>query len=301
MSIPTDPLEFYLHPIVLLAFAIGFVIIVLGICAIKVPRSRKYLKPFFKIFYVLAMAPLYAVAGLIWLVTFSKINIFKKFKEIEFQQKFKDIYLEPTKTFEDMRLNPQRYHVWVGIFICVVLSFPLQLLMVTIAESFYTGQESIVFGILNPAAPAIVDPIRRWLMLATTGILVWVPTKFAIHFLAVKFHKYDNSDEPARPWYDKVRLLYLSWGYIIAADMIWAVGMCIALLFPTWEGMIFAWSFAVICGIIEAFLQYYSIRGLYKMEWFKAIFIWFLSMIPAGLTVLLLQGWLGPLIVNAIP
>jgi hypothetical protein len=138
-------------------------------------------------------------------------------------------------------------------------------------------------------------------MLSITGIFTWIPTKFTIHFLALKFHKYDNSDEPKdRPWYDKVRLIYIAWGYIIAADMVWALGLSISLLLPTWEGLMFAWIFVIICGLMEMFLQFYSLRGLYKMGWKKSIIIWFLSMIPAALTIFLLQFWLGPLIVNLL-
>ncbi|NVM28961.1 MAG: hypothetical protein HWN65_08955 [Candidatus Helarchaeota archaeon] len=301
MTIPNNPWEFYTHPIVLLTFGIGAVIVILGICAIKVPKSRRYLKPFFKIYYVLAMAPLYAVAGLLYLFSIGELNLFRKFKDNNFQEKFKNIYLEPTKTFEDMRLNPQKYRLWIAIFICVVLSFVLQYIAIGVAEKFYSGQESIIFGVISSEPPQVVDPLQRWLMVSITGIFVWIPTKFTIHFLALKFHKYNNSDEPKnRPWYDKVRLIYISWGYIIAADTVWALGLGISLIFSTWEGLIFAWVFVIICGIMEQFLQFYSLRGLYKMGWFKAILIWIISMIPAALMILFLHWWLGPLIVNTI-
>lgn len=306
MSIPSDPLEFYLHPTTLIAIVFGLVLVLLALSSMKFPRIRPLLKPFFNIYYALVMAVLYTVAGIIYGITIGKINLFQKFRDINFQEKFKGIHLEPTKTFEDMRKNPENYHMWIAVFIVAVVTTLDYFFIIFLTEMFYDGKQSIIFGILSTAPPGIIEPVKRWLYIAITGIIMWIPTKLVIHLLVIIFHKYDKSDEPKnRPWYDKTRLIYIAWGYIIAADIVWILGMFISLLLsfviPSWEVLVFTWIFVIICGLMELFYQQYSLRGLFKLGWAKGFIIWLISMIPFAVTSFLVVELLGPIITGLFP
>jgi hypothetical protein len=306
MVIPDNPLDFYLSPAPFAAIVTGLILIVLSLSIISKPKLRPYVKPLFKFYYYLVMGPLLAVAGIIYVITISKINIFQKFREIGFYEKFKSIYLEPTRIFEDMRINPEKYHLWVGIYICAVFIAIDYIFITILTEMFYGGTQSIIFGVISSNPPGIIDPFKRWVYIAIVGNLVWIPTKFTIYFLVVLFHKYDKSDEPPnRPWYDKVRLIYIAWGYIIAADMVWILGMIISLLvsivIPSWEVLIFTWIFVIICGLMELLYQQYSLRGLFKIGWAKGFLFWLISMIPFAITSFLLVELLGPIIMNPLP
>ncbi len=243
MQIPDNQVEFFLHPVVFVALIIGFTI--LGITALLLikPELRKHFKFLFKFYFVIAVGPLYIVAAIIYAVSFSKINLFQKFKEIDFLKKFKQIYLEPEEIFEDMRINPTNYHLWIGVYICTVFITLDYLLISSLVYMYYGGRETIIFGILSSETPIFINSIQFWIYRALVGIIVWIPTKFVIYFLVIIFHKYDKSDESQRPWWDKPRLTYIAWGYIIAADSIWCLGMLISLfisiIIPSWEVLVF--------------------------------------------------------------
>ncbi len=251
------------------------------------------------------MAPLIAVAYFVFLITFGKVDIVKKLKEVDFFEKFKRVYLQPNLAFEDMRKNPTNYRLWEGAYLCAVFIFLDFFLITTLSQLFSNGNDNIVFGLLSTSPPGISNPYQRWLYKSITGILIWIPTKFAIYFLVLAIHKYDKTDEPKeRPWYDKARLTYIAWGYIIAADSIWCLGMVISLLFsimiPSWEVLIFTWVFVIICGLVELIYQQYSLHRLFKLSWIKGFVIWLLSMIPAAIANYLLVDLLGPIIFNGI-
>ena len=305
MAIPNNQIEFFLHPVVLTVLIIGFTILGFALCLAFIPKLRKYFKFLFKIYYYITMGPLYGVAGLIYAVTFSKVNLFEKFKEINFQEKFKNVYLSPSETFDDMRLNPTNYHLWIGIYICAVFITIDYFFISMLTFAFYSGQQSIIFGILSTGTAITTNPYANWVYYAILGNIVWIPTKFTIHFLALILHKYDNSDEPTRPWWDKPRLLYISWGYIIAADGVWSLGMLVSFIayfiFPSWEVLAFTWIPLIICGLIELLYQQHTIRYFYKMGWAKSFLIWILSMLPFALTSLLLIQMLGPIILSWVP
>lgn len=305
MAIPNNQIEFFLHPVVFTTLIIGFTLLGLALCITFIPAIRKYFRPLFYIYYYIVMGPLYAVAGIIFAITFTKVNLFQKFKEINFQQKFKDVYLAPSKIFEDMRVNPTNYHLWVGILICAVFITIDYFFISMLTYAFYGGKDSIIFGLLSNVPPITPNPAENWIYHAIMGNIVWIPTKFAIHFLAIAIHKYNKSGEPPRPWYDKARLLYISWGYIIAADAIWSFGMLISFLasfiWSSWEVLVFTWIPLIICGIIELLYQQHTIHHFYKMGWAKGFLIWLLSMIPAALTGFLLIQTLGPIILSFIP
>ena len=251
------------------------------------------------------MGPLYGVAGIIYAVTFSKINLFEKFKEINFKEKFENVYLAPSEIFDDMRTNPTKYHLWIGIYICAVFITIDYFFISMLTFALYSGQQSIIFGILSTGTAITTNPYANWVYHAILGNIVWVPTKFVIHFLALGLHKYDKSDEPTRPWWDKPRLLYISWGYIIAADAVWSLGMLISFIayfiFPSWEVLAFTWIPLIICGLIELLYQQHTIRYFYKMSWAKSFLIWVLSMLPFALTSFLLVQMLGPIILSWVP
>ncbi len=292
MTVPENPVEFYTTPSVLCAFIIGGFIIAICIYLVVSPKLRPVFKKLFRVYRVIVLAPVYAAAGIIFACTLGKVNIFQKWKEIGFLEQWNQTHLNPTETFEDYRLHPEKYHVWPAAFICIVLSYFAQFFIQFAAEKFYNGQITIIFGLLSSQSPAIENFWLRWIWVSSFGILVWIPTKFFLDLVANRISGYNfEGDEPSnRPWYDKVRLIYIGWGYVIAADVIWSIGLFISILFPTWEGMFFAWVFAIVCGLIEAFLQFYNIRGLYKLNsWFKTIFVWLISMIPAAITIFLLE------------
>jgi len=298
MAIPKNQIEFFLLPAPLTAIIIGSVILALTVSLLAFPKIRPYFKPLLRLYYILVMIPLYLAAGIVYCITLSKVNIFQKFKEVDFHKKFKRLYSEPNEFFEDMRVNPQNYHLWVGVYICAVFITLDYLLIVLLTEMFYNGQETIIFGIISSEPPVIKDSLKRWIYMAIIGIIVWIPTKFTIQYLALAFHKYDKSDEPQdRPWYDKARLTYIAWGYIIAADSIWCLGMILslifALVFHSWEVLIFTWIFIMTCGIIEMTYQQYSLHGIYKLGWIKGYIIWLMSMIPFIITSYLLVNVLG--------
>ena len=306
MSLPSDQIAFFLHPVVFTVLIIGFSILGLALVLFFFPKLRKYFKPLFKVYYYITMGPLYAVAGIIYAITFSKVNLFQKFKEINFQQKFKDVYLAPDEIFEDMRLNPTNYHLWIGIYICAVFITLDYFFISMLTYAIYGGKDSIIFGILSNIPPITTNSYANWAYHAIMGNLVWIPTKFVIHWLALGLHKYDNSDEPTRPWYDKPRLLYISWGYVIAADAVWCLGMFISFIayfiWPMWEVLAFTWIPLIICGVIELFYQQHTIHHFYKgMGWAKGFLIWALSMLPFLVTGLLLIYILGPILLAFIP
>ena len=309
MSIPTDQIQFFLHPVVFTVLIIGFSILGFVLILAFIPNLRKHFKFLFKIYYYITMGPLYGVAGIIYAVTFSKVNLFEKFKEINFTERFKNVYLAPSETFDDMRINPTKYHLWVGIYICAVFITLDYFFISMLTYAFFGGRQSIIFGIILDipplTTPITTNPWANWIYVAIMGNIVWVPTKFAIHFLTIPFHKYDNSDEPQRPWWDKPRLLYISWGYIIAADGVWCLGMlisCIAyFIYPSWTVMAFTWIPLIICGLIELFYQQHTIRYFYKMSWAKGFLFWGLSMLPFAVSSLLLVQMLGPIILMWVP
>lgn len=292
-----NQLEFFLLPATFTTLIIGFSLLAFTLLLIKVPKLRPYFAPLFKLYYILALTPLYIGAGIIYGITLGKINVIQKLRNVHFFEKFKHLYLDPKAFFEDMRLNPTNYFLWVGVYICFVQICIDYVLIVTITEIFYEGKDTIIFGILSTEAPVITNPIVRWLYMTVIGVLVWVPTKFAIPAMVSIAHKYDNSDEPKRPWWDKARLLYIGWAYIITADAVWCLGMVLTLLvylfIPSWEVLIFTWVCIIICGIIELTYQQYSIQGLFKLGWFKSFIIWLLSMIPFMISTVLLVGLLG--------
>jgi len=305
MSIPDNQIEFFMHPLVFTALIFGFLIIFLTLCILRIEKVRPFFRQLFKVYYVIAMVPLYAVAGLIYLVTLSKVNLFEKFKEIQFQEKFKQIHLEPKIAFEDMRTNPTNYHLWAGIYICAVAIAFDYILISTLIYTYYGGQESIIFGFLSTHAPITDNPFKFWIYRLITGMLVWIPTKFTIYFLVLGFHKYDKSDDPIRPWWDKARLTYIAWGYIIAADFIWCIGMIISVIIsifiPSWEVLLFTWIFVIICGIMELTYQQFSLHGLFKLGWIKGFIIWLTSMIPFAITTFLIVDTIGPSILGLTP
>ncbi len=303
MSIPNDQLQFFLHPIVMIALAIGVIIIVLIALSFISPHIQDFFRLLFKVYYYLAMAPLIAVAFIVFGITLGKVNIVKKLKEVNFFEKFKRVYLQPNKIFEDMRKNPTNYRLWEGVYVCAVFIFIDYFLITTLSQLYANGNDNIVFGLVSTKPPGIPNPYQRWLYKWITGIIVWIPTKFAIYFLVLAIHKYDKTDEPKeRPWYDKARLTYIAWGYIIAADSIWCLGMIISLLFsiiiPSWEVLIFTWVFVIICGLVELTYQQFSLHRLFKLSWSKGFLIWLLSMIPAAIANYLLVDLLGPIIFN---
>lgn len=297
MGIPSEPIKFYFHPITLSAFLFGFFLLALTLLLIKVPKLRIYFKPLFKLYYYIALTPIYFGAIIIYTITIGKVNIIQKLRNIDFFKDFQKLYLNPKDFFEYMRLTPKKYYLWVGIYICMVQITLDYLLIVWITEILYGGKDSIIFGVLSTQPPSISNPIIRWLYMAIIGNLVWIPTKFAIYFLVFLFHKYDKSSETARPWYDKVRLTYIAWAYIITADSIWCLGMVLSLLFylivPSWWVLIFTWICVIICGIIELIYQQYSLQGLFKLKSAKGFLFWLLSMLPFVLTAFLLVTFLG--------
>ena len=307
MSMPTDQISFFLHPVVFTVLMIGFSLVGLALCLFFFPKIRKYFKPLFKFYYAITMGPMYAVAGMIYALTFSKVNLFEKFKEINFQQKFKDVYLNTDEIFEDMRVNPQNYHLWAGIFVCAVFITLDYFFISMLTYAIYNGNQSIIFGILSNIPPITTNPWANWVYMAIMGNIVWVPTKFALHWFALLLYKnHDKSDEPTRPWWDKPRLFYISWGYIIAADAVWCFGMLIAciayFIWPMWQVLAFMWVPLIICGLIELFYQQHTIHHFYKdIGWAKGFLIWLLSMLPFILTGGLLIYIMGPLIVGWIP
>jgi hypothetical protein len=288
MQIPDNQIEFFLHPAVFTALIIGFSILGLTALLLKFPELRKHFKFLFKIYLAITMVPLYIAAAIIYAISFSKINLFEKFKEIDFIKKYKQIYIEPKEIFEDMRINPTNYHLWIGFYICAVMIALDYLLISSLVFMYYGGRETIIFGLLSSEPPVFNNPVQFWIYRAIIGNIVWIPTKFVIYFLVILLHKYDKTDEPERPWWDKVRLTYIAWGYIIAADAIWCFGMIISLIvsifIPTWEVLIFTWVCVIICGIIELVYQQYSLHGLFKLGWAKGFLIWGLSMIPFAIT-----------------
>jgi hypothetical protein len=294
MQIPENQVEFFLHPAVFAALIIGFIILGITLLLILKPELRKHFKFLFKFYFIIAVGPLYIVAAIIYAVSFSKVNLFEKFKEIDFINKFKQIYLDPEGIFEDMRTNPTNYHLWIGVYICAVFIFLDYLLISSLVYMYYGGRESIIFGIISSETPIFNNPIQFWVFRWIIGIFVWIPTKFFIYFLVILFHKYDKSDEPKRPGCDKPRLTYIAWGYIIAADSVWCFGMFISLVFsifiPTWEVLIFTWIFVIICGIIELVYQQYSLQGIFKLGWLKGFIIWLLSMIPFAITTITIDS-----------
>lgn len=303
MTIPYDnQLEFFMHPVVFGALIVGMIIIILTIINLKIEKSRPFFRGLFKIYYVIAFIPLYAAAGIVYAVTLSKVNLFEKFKEIQFQEKFKKIHLEPKVAFEDMRTNPTNYHFWAGLYICIVAIACDYILISTLIYTYYGGRESIIFGILSTHGPITDNPMIFAMYRLISGNLVWFPTKFTIYFLVLAFHKYDKSDDPDRPWWDKVRLTYIAWGYIIAADFIWCVGMLISVIvsifIPSWEVLFFTWVFIIICGIMEMTYQQFSLHGLFKLGWAKGFIIWLTSMIPFALATFLIIDPLGLIILN---
>jgi len=305
MSIPDNQIEFFLHPVVLSALIFGFTILFLTLCILRIEKLRPLFRQLFKVYYVIAMVPLYAVAGLIYAVTFSKVNLFEKFKEIQFQEKFKKIHLEPQVAFEDMRTNPTNYHLWIGFYIYFVAIACDYILISTLVYTYYGGHETIIFGILSTGTHTINNPVVFTLFRMIVGPFVWIPTKVAIVGMVFLFHKYDNSDEPQRPWYDKTRLIYIAWGYILAADFIWCVGMIISVIvsifIPSWEILFFTWIFIVICGIMEMTYQQFNLHGLFKMGWAKTFVIWLLSMIPFFITNFFIFDAIFVPILNQIP
>jgi len=305
MSIPNDQILFFLTVPALIAIIIGLIILAITLLLITIPKTRPYFKPLFKFYYYIVMGPLYAVAGIIYAVTFSKVNLFEKFKEINFKEKFEQTYLEPRVIFEDMRVNPTKYHFWVGVYICAVFITIDYILISTLSFMFFGGRDSIIFGVVISGPAITSNPIAFWIYRAVIGNLVFIPTKFFIYFIAVAIHKYDKSDEPDRPWWDKVRLIYIAWGYIIAADVVWCLGMtlsvCFSFIFPYWSVLTFTWVLLIICGLIELVYQQYSLQGLFKMHWLKAFMLWGLSMIPFALTNYLLVDLLGPIMLMGFP
>ena len=292
-----NQLEFYLLPVPFTALIIGVVFLVITALLIKVPKIRPSFKPLFKIYHAMSMFLIYLGAGVIYVVTISKVKVIQKLKDVDFFEKFKKVYLDPKCFFEDMRTNPTNYKLWVGFFICFTQIALDYILIVTVTELFYGGKETIIFSILSTGEPVITYPIVRWLYMSVIGVLVWIPTKFVIPPLVALFHKYDKSDEPDRKWYDKARLLYIGWAYILTADMVWCLGMVltllVALFIPSWEVLIFTWICIIICGIIELVYQQYSIQGLFKVGWLKSFIIWGLSMLPFVLSTILLVHGLG--------
>jgi len=288
MAIPDNQFEFFMHPIPFTAILVGLGIIILTVVNLRIAKSRPFFRALFKIYYVIAMVPLYAVAGLIYVFTFSKVNLFEIFKKVQFQEKFKNINLNPKEAFEEMRLNPTNYHFGSGLYICIVAITCDYILITMLVYTYYGGHESIIFGLLSTGTQVIENPILFCVYRIITGNLVWFPTKFAIVGMVLLVHKYDNSDEPQRPWWDKVRLVYIAWGYIIAADFIWCLGMLFSIIFsifiPSWEVLIFTWIFIIICGIMELTYQQFSLHGLFKMGWAKCFIIWIFSMIPFFIT-----------------
>ena len=293
VQIPNNQIDFFLHPAVFTALIIGFT--VLGITALILlkPKIRKHFKFLFKIYYAITIVPLYMAAAIIYAISLSKINLFEKSKKVDFIKKYKQLYLDPKEFFEDMRVNPTNYHLWVGIYICAVMITLDYIFISSLIFIYYGGRETIIFGILSSESPVFNNPVQFGIYRIIFGIFAWVPTKFVIYFLVLLFHKYDNSDEPKRPWWDKPRLTYIAWGYIIAADAIWSFGMLISLtvsiFIPTWEVLIFTWVAVIICGIIELVYQQYSLHGLFKLGWVKGFIIWLLSMIPFAIATFIVD------------
>ncbi|NVM02252.1 MAG: hypothetical protein HWN67_07940 [Candidatus Helarchaeota archaeon] len=289
-------LEFFLQAPAAIALIIGIIMIIVTLLLLKFPKVRPYFKPLYWIYYAIVLIPYYAIAGIVYAVTLSKVNLFKFLKESNFLEKFKEVFTNPKGIFNDMRVNPQKYYMWVAVYINIIIITIDMFLISFLTQKFYCGRESIIFGILSNTQVPISDPLLRWILSSITGFLVWFPTKFTIHGLVLLIHKYDKSDEPQdRPWYDKVRLLYISWGYILTADGIWCLGMVISLLLPTWHGMFFTWILVIPCGIIELVYQQYTIHCFYKFKdkftsWLIGLIIWGLSMLPFALSIFLLNN-----------
>lgn len=297
-------LEFFLQTPAAIALMIGIIMIIVTLLLLKFPKIRPYFKPLYWIYYTIVLIPYYAIAGIIYAITLSKVDLFKSLKESNFLEKFKEVFTNPKEIFNDMRVNPQKYYMWVAVYINIIIITIDMFLISFLTQKFYCGRDSIIFGILSTVPTPIADPVQRWIMRSIAGVFIWFPTKFAIHGLALLVHKYDNSDEPQdRPWYDKVRLLYISWGYILTADGIWCLGMVISLLLPTWHGLIFTWLLVIPCGLIELVYQQYTIHCLYKFKdkftsWLIGFIIWGLSMLPFAICTFLLNDLLSPFIVG---
>jgi hypothetical protein len=298
---PTSNWEFFTHPAALLTFGIGGIFIFFAVLIIKNKKINEKAGYLLKIYWVFTLGPLYLAAGILYIITFSKLNLFKKFKEVEFVEKFKKTYTNPKELFEDMRVNPKKYHFWEGFLICAVFIFIDYLLIMLLSERIGGGSDTLILGTVNNNSPIIENPWARWPYKVFVNLLVWFPTKFFIMYAVRYFHKYDSEDEPSdRPWYDKMRLTYIAWGYIIAADSVWILGMIISLVcwefYPTWEVLVFTWPLFILCGIIELIYQQYSLQGLFKMTWGKSFVIWGLSMLPYVLTNYILYTLLGSVI-----
>ena len=73
-----NQLEFFLLPAPLIALIFGISLWILVLILIKIPKLRPYFTPLFKIYYFLALIPLYIGAGVAYAFTIGKINIIQK-------------------------------------------------------------------------------------------------------------------------------------------------------------------------------------------------------------------------------
>ncbi len=297
----TDPFAFFLTPLPLLAISIAGVFLLLVVLLIRFPHLREKLHIFYKIYHGLCLVPVYALAGVLYVITLGHVNFFKKLAEKGFHARFEQVYRHPRIIFTDMRQDPAKYRLWVGFFICIAVSLFDELLFSWVAQQYYHGQESILLGLLSTAPPEIANPWQRWILRAFMGIWAWIPTKILIHLLMLLFHKPARGRVAGRSWWDRIRLVYIAWAYIILADTVWMVGLVLALLWGTWEGLVFAWVGALICGIIEFLYQQYSLQEIYQVRWGKAFLIWGVSLLPVIGANFVLNGVLGPLIVSLFP
>ena len=180
-------LEFFLQPPASIALIIGIIMIIVILLLLKFPKLRPYFKPLYWVYHAIVLIPYYAIAGIVYAVTLSKVNLFQSLKDSNFLEKFKEVYTNPKEIFNDMRVNPQKYYMWIGIYINVIIITIDMFLISFVTQKFYCGKQTIIFGILSTAPPPIVDPLQRWIMTAMAGVLIWFPTKFVIHGLALLY------------------------------------------------------------------------------------------------------------------
>ena len=299
MPVPEDPTEFYTHPVFITALIICVIMLLFALLIIINPKIRNTFKFLFKIYYVIALVPLYIIVGFLFLITLKRVNLFKKLREIEFYSKFQRLYLDPTETLNEMRENPENYHLWTAILISLVFAFFDTMLIILVADKFYHGQDSIITGFLNPDPPTIANSLLRGILKGLFGLITFVPSYFTIHFLGKQMSKNPQIAVQAnRSRFYQVKLIYIAWAYYLFPDALWCIGFLLSLLFTSWEALIFTWVFGALCGILELIYQIYSINGIYDLQNKpKALFIWLISMIPAFVFGgLILDGMLAPFI-----